>query len=114
MKKHPIYSQRLLSKLSMPSRIQKMVRQHHESFDGTGYPDGLKKDSIQMGARILAVIDTYDALISERPHRKALERRKALEILNGLSGEKFDPAVVSSLPLAIIRSLCDDTIQFED
>ena len=71
-----------------------MVAQHHEWLDGSGYPAGLAGESICLHARILAVADCYDAMVSDRPYRKGLPKRQALEILEQRSGTQFDPLVI--------------------
>jgi len=70
------------------------VRSHHERFDGKGYPEGKKGKEIPIEARIMAVADAFDAMLSERPYRKALGKEKAIEELNKNSGTQFDPEVV--------------------
>ena len=72
-------------------------RQHHERYDGKGYPRGLSDEQIPLGARIIAVADTYDALTSERPYRRALTNAEALEELQEGAGIQFDPTVVEAL-----------------
>jgi putative nucleotidyltransferase with HDIG domain len=71
-----------------------IVAQHHEWFDGSGYPAGLTGENISLNARILAVADCYDAMVSDRPYRKGLPKRQALEILTQNSGTQFDPIVI--------------------
>jgi putative two-component system response regulator len=71
-----------------------IVAQHHEWFDGSGYPAGLAGENISLHARILTVADCYDAIVSDRPYRKGLPKRQALEILTQKSGTQFDPSVV--------------------
>lgn len=71
-----------------------IVAQHHEWFDGSGYPAGLAGESISLHARILAVADCYDAMISDRPYRRGLPQRQALEMLSQRSGTQFDPLVI--------------------
>jgi HD-GYP domain-containing protein (c-di-GMP phosphodiesterase class II) len=68
---------------------------HHEKWDGSGYPHGLKGDAIPLEARIFAIIDVYDALSYDRPYRKAWEKQRVLEYIKAESGKHFDPAVVS-------------------
>jgi putative nucleotidyltransferase with HDIG domain len=72
-----------------------IVRHHHERWDGSGYPDGLEAEEIPIGARIVAVADTFDALTSKRPYREAKGYGEALEILLDESGAQFDPALVT-------------------
>jgi HD-GYP domain-containing protein (c-di-GMP phosphodiesterase class II) len=66
---------------------------HHERWDGTGYPDGLKGEEIPLAARIFAIVDVWDALRSDRPYRKAWSNREALDYIYSLSGKQFDPEV---------------------
>ena len=82
MKLHPVYSADVINRFaSYPDGVP-LVRGHHESIDGTGYPDGLKGDAIPIGARILAVADTFDAITSDRPYRSGMPVHRAVEILN--------------------------------
>jgi HD-GYP domain-containing protein (c-di-GMP phosphodiesterase class II) len=67
---------------------------HHERWDGKGYPNGLKKENIPLGARIVAIADVYQALVSDRPYRKAYSKRKVMEIIEEGSGTRFDPDIV--------------------
>ena len=69
---------------------------HHERWDGSGYPDGLRDEKIPLGARIVAVIDAFDAMTSDRPYRKALPREVAFDELRKGSGTQFDPKVVKA------------------
>lgn len=71
-----------------------IARNHHERYDGTGYPDALAGDRIPLAARIVAICDVYDALISERPYKKAFPKERALSIIREASGTQFDPLVV--------------------
>jgi putative nucleotidyltransferase with HDIG domain len=73
-----------------------IVRHHHERFDGGGYPDGLAGKAIPLGARIVAVADTFDAVTSARPYRAAICRREALELLEAEAGTQLDPDVVGA------------------
>jgi putative two-component system response regulator len=75
---------------------QTMARYHHERFDGTGYPEGLAGMMIPLSARILAVADTFVALVSERPHRVEFTERSAVDEIVTLSGTAFDPDVVAA------------------
>jgi HD-GYP domain-containing protein (c-di-GMP phosphodiesterase class II) len=80
---HPILSESIISPLPFLDKVRRIVRQHHERYDGTGYPDGLKGNDIAIEARILSIADAYDAMRSDRPYRKALpaeEARKRLEL----------------------------------
>ncbi|MDQ7844492.1 MAG: HD domain-containing phosphohydrolase [Armatimonadota bacterium] len=73
-----------------------IVRQHHEWFDGSGYPEGLKGEAISLHARVLAVADTYDALVSSRPYRRGLHPEQAVEVIRKGAGTQFDPRVVEA------------------
>ena len=72
-----------------------MVRNHHEGWDGSGYPDGLSGEDIPLSARILCVADVFDALTSTRPYRPALSVAEALAIMEDMSGRQLDPAIFS-------------------
>jgi putative nucleotidyltransferase with HDIG domain len=96
MKKHAHIGASILSKIEFPFPVVPIVRHHHESWDGTGYPDGLKGSAIPMGARILAVVDCYDALTSDRPYRRRMTHDDALEIIRSRSGRMYDPDVVDA------------------
>jgi len=78
------------------NEILQMVRHHHERYDGNGYPDGLSGEQIPLGARILAVADTYDAMVSQRPYRSAMSRKEALDEIRRCTGTQFDPVVVTA------------------
>jgi len=73
-----------------------IVRHHHERYDGTGYPDGLAGGRIPVGARILAIADAYEAMVSSRPYRKPLSSREALDELRRGAGTQFDPDMVEA------------------
>lgn len=73
-----------------------MVRHHHERVDGHGYPDGISGDQLSVGSRILAVADTYDAMTTDRPYRKALSRKTAIEELNRVKDTQLDRDVVQA------------------
>jgi HD-GYP domain-containing protein (c-di-GMP phosphodiesterase class II) len=88
------------------------IKHHHERWDGTGYPEGLEAESIPIEARILAVTDSFEAMISERPYRKALSFKQAIAELEKCSGSQFDPSVVRAfLPIAL--SSAPDDIELE-
>lgn len=97
MKRHPLIGADILKGLEVYDRAIDIVRHEHERWDGSGYPDGLRGTAIPLGARIVAVADVYDALISDRPYRKAFPREKALEMIREMRGTKLDPEVVDAL-----------------
>lgn len=93
MKNHTIYGANILKPLNSYKQIIDLVKHHHERLDGTGYPDGLKSNEINLSTRILTIIDIYDALVTERPYKKAFTPQQAMEILEeevakgGIDGE---------------------------
>jgi putative nucleotidyltransferase with HDIG domain len=93
---HPSIGERILEPIEAYAEIIPIVRQHHEWFNGKGYPDGLAGEAINLGARILAVADVYDALSSERPYRAAMDPDQVLQIMKEKSGSHFDPVVVDA------------------
>lgn len=106
LKTHPKLSEARATQLGLPVRVCMAVRQHHEHFNGRGYPDGLSTESICAGARVIAVADAYVALTSERPYRPPCSGPTAVETISQQAGQQFDPRVVMCLPLAIIRAKC--------
>jgi putative nucleotidyltransferase with HDIG domain len=94
MKSHVTIGADILSGIDFPYPVIPYVRHHHENWDGTGYPDGLKGEGIPLGARILSVVDCFDALTSDRPYRRALTTDAAIAILRERSGTMYDPAAV--------------------
>ena len=97
MKIHPIVGAEILDRVHFPYPVVPIVRSHHEKWDGSGYPDGLKGEVIPIGARILSAVDCFDALTSERPYRRAISTDEAMKHLQGESGRSFDPRVVEGL-----------------
>lgn len=85
---------RILSSSEMFEEISSLVLHHHEAWDGSGYPDGLSKDAIPYLSRVLAIIDTFDAMTNDRPYRKAVSPEKAVELLKKAAGTMFDPVLV--------------------
>jgi putative nucleotidyltransferase with HDIG domain len=94
MKKHPEYGYNMLKKVDFLLPALEIPLYHHEKWDGSGYPKGLKGDEIPLSARIFAVVDVWDALTSERPYRPPWSKEKALEYIISQSGKHFDPEVV--------------------
>ena len=94
IKEHPARGESILSPVIELKEIARIVRSHHERYDGSGYPDRLKGQEIPMGARIMAIADTYDSITSERPYRKPASHRFAVKEIIGCSGTQFDPEVV--------------------
>jgi putative nucleotidyltransferase with HDIG domain len=105
MKKHPELGYRLLTSIGPLREIANIVHAHHERYDGAGYPRGLSGNEIPAGARIYTVIDAYCAMTAERPYRRAMPHKQALEELIRNSGSQFDPQVVQAFLQAEKRGL---------
>jgi response regulator RpfG family c-di-GMP phosphodiesterase len=101
MKHHVVASVGLLEHIEFPWKVLPIIRHHHERYDGNGYPDGFKGPEIPVGARILAAVDAYVAMLSDRPHRPCMNVGDAKKELVLLAGTQFDPEVVEVLLQAI-------------
>ena len=93
MKRHPIRGSELVGLLSSLRDIVAPVRHHHENWDGTGYPDGLKEEAIPLASRIIMFADTLDAITTDRPYRKALSIEEARSEFLRFRAKQFDPAI---------------------
>lgn len=93
---HTVIGDRILSAAPAMRPVARVVRSSHERWDGGGYPDGLAREAIPLGARIVAVCDAYDAMTSERPYQRRLSHHDALAELRRCAGSQFDPAVVAA------------------
>ncbi|MFC1621316.1 HD-GYP domain-containing protein [Candidatus Omnitrophota bacterium] len=96
IKKHPVLGAEIIKPLSFLSDVAVLVRQDHERWDGKGYPDGLKEEQIDIGARVITLSDAYDAMISGRPYRKAMTKQEAVEEVMKNAGTQFDPKVAEA------------------
>ncbi|MCE1255325.1 MAG: GAF domain-containing protein, partial [Anaerolineae bacterium] len=94
MRKHPVYAYEMITPIDYLKPAVDIPYCHHEKWDGSGYPQGLKEEEIPLSARIFAIVDVWDALTSERPYRPAWSKEKTIEYIRGLSGKQFDPEVV--------------------
>jgi len=94
MMHHPVIGARILSPLSTMGRVSLYVKHHHEHYDGTGYPSGLRDEVIPLPSRIIHLVDAYDAMTSNRPYRPALSRGEALKRIRKGQGAQFDPKLV--------------------
>src|SRR5690606_2211052 len=94
MKVHADVGADILKSIDFPYPVEPIVRHHHEQWDGSGYPAGLRGYEIPLGARILAVVDCYDALTSDRPYRPRLSRQQAEQVLLEKRGKAYDPWIV--------------------
>lgn len=93
-KDHPVIGSKIISEIEELTDVASIVRHHHERFDGSGYPDGLKGDAIPFFSRILAILDAYEALVSDRVYRKAIHTRQAIMEIQNNAGKQFDPYLV--------------------
>jgi response regulator RpfG family c-di-GMP phosphodiesterase len=96
MRLHPLHGQKILRNIAFLEGATRIVAQHHEKWDGTGYPFGLRGEDIDIGARIFSVVDAYDAIISDRVYRKGRPYEEALEELEKFAGTQFDPVVIEA------------------
>ncbi len=94
IKFHPVLGADIVGHLGLWEEERRIIRHHHERFDGTGYPDGLKAEQIPLLSRILSVADAYDAMAFDRIYRKRMEKRQVLERMENNAGSQFDPAIV--------------------
>jgi HD-GYP domain-containing protein (c-di-GMP phosphodiesterase class II) len=103
IKRHPELGSDLVRELGFSAQVAKLVLDHHERLDGSGYPRGLGAPDLDIETRILAVCDVFDALLSKRVYRDPWRLDDALELLSRESGTKFDPACVDALERVIAR-----------
>jgi putative nucleotidyltransferase with HDIG domain len=96
VKQHATIGAEVLAAIAFPFPLTLIVRHHHENWDGTGYPDRLRGDAIPVGARVLSLVDCYDALTSDRPYRAALSHGSALAMIHERRGTMYDPAIVDA------------------
>lgn len=94
MRQHPIYAWQLLEDIPYLQQALDIPYYHHEKWDGSGYPLGLKGEEIPLSARIFAIVDVWDALRSDRPYRPAWPDGEAIEYIRQQSGKHFDPQLV--------------------
>ena len=95
MRLHPVRGCEMAAQIDVLEPTRTAIRNHHERWDGKGYPDGRKAEDIPVGARIVAVIDAYDAMTTDRPYRKAMPMEEAVSILRDGAGQQWDPTVVT-------------------
>jgi diguanylate cyclase (GGDEF)-like protein/putative nucleotidyltransferase with HDIG domain len=107
---HPEVGADILSNVEFPYEVVPIVKHHHERFDGKGYPQGLKGEQIPLGARILTIVDCYDALTHRRPHRPRYTEAQALEMMRMESGGAFDPVLLEKF-FQIAPSLSEESIE---
>ncbi len=101
MRTHPVIGHQMLDRIPFLTNAAEIVRCHHEMWDGSGYPEGLRGDAIPRPARLFTVVDAFDAMTTDRPYRAALPVERAVGELVSLAGSQFDPvAVAAFIPLA--------------
>jgi len=105
MQTHPVIGESICRGLPSLAPVLPIIRNHHERWDGRGYPDQLAGEAIPLAARILCIADVYDALTTDRPYRKAFSQEKALDIMTSDAGA-FDPAL-----FAQFRALLEGTLR---
>ncbi|HDN84619.1 MAG TPA: HD-GYP domain-containing protein [Candidatus Aerophobetes bacterium] len=104
IKKHSVIGAEILTQINSFSETSKLVYHHHERYNGTGYPNGLKGEEIPIGSRIIAVVDAYDAMVSRRPYREAMSKEEAIAELKKNAGKQFDKKVVEAFLRVIGRN----------
>jgi HD-GYP domain-containing protein (c-di-GMP phosphodiesterase class II) len=113
MRRHPIYGASILEPSAALRPLVPMVLHHHENYDGSGYPEGLKGEEIPIGSRIIIVADAYEAMTSDRIYRKAIGHDRAMEQLNKFKGVQFDPKVVRALE-QVVQKKGKDAFEVSD
>lgn len=114
IKQHPEYGARIVQPMRFASEVAPIIRHHHERWDGTGYPAGLSGEGIPIGARIVAIADAYDAMMTDRPYRRALGLDEALRRLRAGTGKEWDPTLLALfLELVETGRLIEPVIQGE-
>ncbi|MCX6100966.1 MAG: HD domain-containing protein, partial [Candidatus Bipolaricaulota bacterium] len=103
MKTHPVVSAQLIEGLEIYSSVANAVRHEHERWDGSGYPDGLKREEIPLISRVIAAADIYNALSTDRPYRKAFTREETMRMIGEMQGTDIDPSVADALLRVIDR-----------
>jgi HD-GYP domain-containing protein (c-di-GMP phosphodiesterase class II) len=98
IREHPFIGYSILKNINGFGEIARMVLYHHENFDGSGYPEGLASDDIPLGARIIRIADTFDAMTSSRSYRRCLSSEETMAECRRFSGTLFDPFIVDVLP----------------
>jgi putative nucleotidyltransferase with HDIG domain len=107
VEQHPSIGARLVKPLAIPNAIASAIQHHHEWWDGTGYPDGLKGEEIPQASRIISVVDAFDAMSSDRPYRRALARSTAIDEIRHFAGTQFDPQFAKEFLVILESGACD-------
>lgn len=104
IREHPVTGYNILKEIPLLERARKLVLRHHEKYDGSGYPDGLKGEAIPMGARLISVADAFDFLVTDHAHRNASSVKEAIEELKKYSGTQFCPKAVKAFLAGFYKS----------
>lgn len=112
IKKHVGHGVKILEDIKQLKEVVEIIKYHHERFDGSGYPFGLKGEEIPLSARIISVADAYDSMVSDRSYREGLSHAEALKRIEDQTGRQFDPAVVQAFK-AIIPKAIEEIKDFE-
>jgi len=106
MKSHAKLGERIFTAMAIPGHdgVAALIRHHHESFDGSGYPDGLAGEAIPLASRIMLIVDAYDAMATARPYHKARTHEEVMGVLASENGKKLDPAIFARFASFIERS----------
>jgi putative two-component system response regulator len=107
VEQHPVIGSRLVKPLNIPTEISAAIHHHHEWWDGSGYPDGQSGTQIPLAARIIGVVDAFDAMSSDRPYRKALRRDVVCDELRRFAGIQFDPDLAKEFLFVLESGACD-------
>lgn len=108
IKRHPEYGARIVQPMRFAGEVAPIIRHHHERWDGQGYPHGLCGEAIPIGARVVAIVDAYDAMMTDRPYRKALGLTETLRRLREGSGREWDPQLMELFLGLVERGLLED------
>ncbi|WP_051001567.1 HD-GYP domain-containing protein [Thermosipho africanus] len=101
MKKHTIFGEKIIKTIPGWDLVADVIRHHHENWDGSGYPDGLKDGEISLRAQIVAIVDVFVALTEDRPYRNGLSVEKAIEIMKEMVGSKFSPELFEKFVIVL-------------
>src|ERR1043166_1628375 len=112
MKVHAVVGGDIIRRVGFPYPVEEIVRHHHERWDGTGYPAGLKGEEIPLVARIISVVDFYDSTRCDRPYRAGMSRDESLALLRRMAGKSFDPSVMGAFVENVAR--LDSLIRSEE
>ncbi|MFT4050328.1 MAG: HD domain-containing phosphohydrolase, partial [Solirubrobacterales bacterium] len=113
MKQHPVIGERIVARIPGLEEVAQAIRHEHERWDGGGYPDGLKGDSIPLASRIVLVCDAFHAMTSDRPYRAAMPIEDARAELVRNAGTQFDPVIVGALLSSLDMGAGDDATKLD-